>query len=92
MRKKVVEIALFVIGFISLMGVVGRVGYYETRYTMECEVTKNYMGNVEFTDKAGHIWSVDDDSLVVGDTYKVLFHTNGTDTRYDDMIEKYEKK
>lgn len=88
LKERVIEITLFIIGFIGFIILAGVVGYEELHYEMECEVVKVSNNLIILEDVAGHRWELEDTTLDLGKTYTVVFNTNDTDTRLDDVIEK----
>ena len=91
-KQKVLETVVFIIGVIIFLFVVGRVGYFETHYEMECKVVKVKNNIITLEDSVGFRWEVENDSLTIDDKCIVTFFTNDTDNRLDDVIEKVEKR
>ena len=87
-KQKVLETVAFIIGLTIFLLVVGRVGYLETHYKMECKVVKVTTTETIFEDNVGHRWAVENTDYKLNKTYTVLFNTMGTDNRQDDEIEK----
>lgn len=88
-KQKVLETVVFIIGLTIFLLVIGRVGYWETRYEMECKVVKVTTTETVFEDNAGYRWTIDNTAdYELNKTYTVLFNTMGTDNRQDDEIEK----
>lgn len=87
-KQKILEAVAFIIGLTIFLLVVGRVGYWEMRYEMECKVVKVTTIETIFEDNAGHRWVVENTDYKLNKTYTVLFNTMGTDNRQDDKIEK----
>ena len=87
-KQKVLETIAFIIGFTIFMLIVGRVGYLETHYEMDCEVVKVTTTETVFEDNVGHRWAVENTDYKLNKTYTVLFNTMGTDNRLDDEIVK----
>lgn len=70
---------LGIIGFFSLIGIVGR---YESEYTMQGTV----IDETTVQDDRGHLWGYDTD-LKAGSNVVITFYNNHTDTIiYDDKV------
>ena len=91
-KQKVLETVAFIIGLTIFLLVVGRVGYWEMRYEMECKVIKVVDNFATLEDSSGHLWEVEDDTIEVGKTYIVVFFNGATDNRQDDEIEKIKNR
>lgn len=96
MRKnnEVVEfifsLAVFLLVFIVLPGIVGN---YEYHYTREAEVVEVSDELVVVEDNCGYLWEFYGDGYEVGQQVKMKMFTNYThDTIFDDEIEKVEIK
>ena len=96
MRKnnEVVEfvfgLAVFLLVFIVLPGIVGN---YEHHYTREAEVVEVNDELVVVEDNCGYLWEFYGDDYEVGQQVKMKMFTNYThDTIFDDEIEKVENK
>ena len=87
-KQKALQTIVFVIGFIIFILIVGRVGYWDLHYEMECEVVKIVDDVVTLEDGSGYLWEVEDTTLELGETYTVVFFNNDTSIRTDDEIEK----
>lgn len=87
-KQKVLETIAFIIGFIIFMAIVGRVGYWDLHYEMDCEVVKIVDNVVTLEDGSGHLWEVENTILELGETYTVVFFNNDTSIRTDDEIEE----
>ena len=87
-KQRVLETVAFIIGLTIFLLVIGRVGYWETHYEMECKVIKVTTTETVFEDNAGHHWAVENTDYKLNKTYTVLFNTMGTDNRLDDEIVK----
>lgn len=87
-KQKMLETVAFIIGLTIFLLVVGRVGYWETHYEMECKVVKVTTTETVFEDNVGHRWVVENTDYKLNKTYTVLFNTMGTDNRLDDEIVK----
>ena len=87
-KQRVLETVAFIIGLTIFLLVIGRVGYWETHYEMECKVVKVTTTETVFEDNAGHHWAVENTDYKLNKTYTVLFNTMGTDNRLDDEIVK----
>ena len=91
-KQKALETVAFIIGLTIFLLVVGRVGYWEMRYEMECKVIKVVDNIATLEDSLGHLWEVEDDTIEVGKTYIVVFFNGATDNRQDDEIEKIKNR
>lgn len=82
----------FMIWFINftviIVGIIGRIGYWDLHYKMDCEVVKIADDVVTLEDSTGNLWEVEDINLELGETYTVVFFNNDTSIRTDDEIEK----
>ena len=87
-NQKALQTIVFIIGFIIFILIVGRVGYWDLHYEMECEVVKIVDDVVTLEDGSGYLWEVEDTTLELGETYTVVFFNNDTSIRTDDEIEK----
>lgn len=87
-KQKALETIALIIGFTIFMLIVGRVGYLDLHYEMDCEVVKIVDDVVTLEDGSGHLWEVKDTTLKLGETYTVVFFNNDTSIRTDDEIEK----
>lgn len=87
-KQKALQTIVFIIGFIIFILIVGRVGYWDLHYEMECEVVKIVDDVVTLEDGSGYLWEVEDTTLELGETYTVVFFNNDTSIRTDDEIEK----
>lgn len=91
-KQKVLETVAFIIGLTIFLLVIGRAGYWEMRYEMECKVVKVTTTETIFEDNAGHHWTIKNTDYKLNKTYTVLFNTMGTDNRQDDEIEKIKNR
>ena len=91
-KQKVLETIAFIIGFIIFMAIVGRVGYWDLHYEMDCEVVKIVDDVVTLEDGSGHLWEVENTTLELGETYTVVFFNNDTCERTDDEVEKIKNR
>lgn len=87
-KQKALETIAFIIGFIIFMIAVGRVGYWELHYEMDCEVVKIVDDIVTLEDSSGYLWEVEDTVLKLGRTYTVVFLNNDTCARIDDKVKE----
>ena len=87
-KQKALQTIAFIIGFIIFILIVGRVGYWDLHYEMDCEVVKIVDDVVTLEDSTGNLWEVEDTTLELGETYTVVFFNNDTSIRTDDEIEK----
>ena len=87
-KQKVLETIAFIIGLIIFILIIGRVGYWDLHYEMDCEVVKIVDDVVTLEDNTGNLWEVENTTLEFGETYTVVFFNNDTSIRTDDEIEK----
>ena len=87
-KQKALQTIVFIIGFIIFILIVGRVGYWDLHYEMDCEVIKIVDNVITLEDSTGNLWEVEDTTLELGETYTVVFFNNDTSIRTDDEIEK----
>lgn len=86
----VITCGIIIICFIILPGIAG---WFDTHYTMNCEVDNVDGEVITVIDQTGNLWDFCGDDFHRGDRVKVTFFNNTTDsTRYDDEIIKVEKK
>jgi len=92
MKKKIVEWLIAVAIVVGLFLIFGRVGWWETHYTITGRVTAIEADKVVVTTNDGNVWSFIGDGYNVEDVVEVTMWTNGTDlNRYDDEIEAVKK-
>lgn len=87
-KQKALETIVLIIGFTIFMLIVGRVGYWDLHYEMDCEVVEIVDDVAILKDNTGNLWEVKDTTLELDKTYTVVFFNNNTCTRIDDEIEK----
>lgn len=87
-KQKALETIALIIGFIIFILVVGRIGYWDLYYEMDCEVVEIVDNVITLEDSTGNLWEVEDINLELGETYTVVFFNNDTSIRIDDEIEK----
>ena len=87
-KQKALETIALMIGFIIFILAVGRIGYWELHYKMDCEVVEIVDDVTILEDSTGNLWEVKDTTLELYKTYTVLFFNNNTCTRIDDEIEE----
>ena len=87
-EKKVLKTIAFIIGLIIFMMIIGRVGYWDLHYEMDCKVVEITDNVITLEDSTGNLWEVEDINLELGETYTVVFFNNDTSIRTDDEIEK----
>ena len=87
-KQKTLETIALIIGFTIFMLIVGRVGYWDLHYEMECEVVEIVDDVAILEDNTGNLWGVEDTTLELGETYTVVFFNNNTCERTDDEIKK----
>lgn len=67
-------------------------GYIETRYTREAKVTEVTGGNIIVEDTTNNVWSFEGSGFIVGDKVILKMDNSCTDSIYDDVIVKVEKR
>ena len=67
-------------------------GYIETHYTREAEVTEVTGKNVIVEDTTNNVWSFKGEDFTVGDKVTLEMDNSCTDSIYDDVIVKVEKR
>ena len=87
-KQKVLGTIAFIIGFAIFMLIVGRVGYWDLHYEMDCKVVEITDNVITLEDNTGNLWEVEDINLELGETYTVVFFNNNTCTRIDDEIKE----
>lgn len=87
-KQKALQTIALIIGLIIFILIIGRIGYWDLHYEMECEVVKIVDDVVTLEDGSGYLWEVEDTTLELGETYTVVFFNNDTSIRTDDEIEK----
>ena len=87
-KQKALQTIVFIIGFIIFILIVGKVGYWDLHYEMDCEVVEIVDNVITLEDSTGNLWEVEDTTLELGETYTVVFFNNDTSIRTDDEIEK----
>lgn len=86
----VVARGIIIICFVILPGIAG---WFDTHYTINCEIDNVDGEVITVIDQTGNLWDFCGDGFHKGDRVKVTFFNNTTDsTRYDDEIIKVEKK
>ena len=87
-KQKALQTIALIIGLIIFILIIGRIGYWELHYKMDCEVVKIVDDVVTLEDGSGHLWEVENTTLELGETYTVVFFNNDTSIRTDDEIEE----
>ena len=67
-------------------------GYIETYYTREAKVTEVTGENVIVKDNTNNVWSFEGSGFTVGDKVTLKMDNSCTDSIYDDVIVKVEKR
>lgn len=91
-REEILGVIALIVGIIIFIFIIGKVGYWELHYTMECKVIEINNNIVILEDTKGYLWEFENNSLEIGETYTVTFFNNDTYTRNDDKIEKLNNK
>lgn len=87
-KQKVLETIALIISFIIFILVVGRVGYWDLHYEMDCKVVEIVDNIVTLEDSSEYLWEVEDTILELGKTYTIVFFNNDTCTRIDDEVKE----
>lgn len=91
MKDKKISNILIAFAIVIWCLAVGRVGYYETHYTMDCIVINVENDIVTVVDLTCQEWDFIGEDFQVDDVVKVTFKHYGESSRFDDVIEKVEK-
>lgn len=91
-KQKALETIVFLIGFVIFMLIVGKVGYWDLHYEMDCEVVEIVDNVITLEDSSGNLWEVEDVNLEFGKTYTIVFFNNDTSMRIDDEIEEIKNR
>jgi len=67
-------------------------GYIETHYTREAKVTEVAGATITVEDTTNNVWSFEGDGFTVGDEVTLKMDNSCTDSIYDDVIVKVEKR
>ena len=67
-------------------------GYIETHYTREAKVTEVTGKNIIVEDTTDNVWSFEGSGFIVGDKVTLKMDNSCTDSIYDDVIVKVEKR
>ena len=67
-------------------------GYIETHYTREAKVTEVTGKNIIVEDTTNNVWSFEGSGFTVGDKATLEMDNSCTDSIYDDVIIKVEKR
>lgn len=67
-------------------------GYIETHYTREANVTEVAGENVIVEDTTNNVWSFEGEGFTIGDKVTLKMDNSCTDSIYDDVIVKVEKR
>lgn len=85
-----------IVGFILMTTILiiapGITGYIETHYTREAKVTEVTGGNIIVEDTTNNVWSFEGSGFIVGDKVILKMDNSCTDSIYDDVIVKVEKR
>ena len=91
-KKFVIDFFVVMVAFICLLvfPVIGDT--IQHNYTQVCEVYEVDDGITTFIDPCGYLWDYETTEFNKGDTVKLYFHDNFTDTnREDDIIKKVKR-
>lgn len=93
--NKIKDLAVGVLGFVAVISVVGRVGYWENHYDRQATVTDVVVCETEYLveveDAGGYTWEFyaeNREDFKMGDNVKMRMCTMDTDSNiFDDVIE-----
>ena len=90
--RKLNTFVVIIVGIIVFFVLPAIADTYQHNYKQPCvvyEVTDTY---TTFIDPCGYLWEVNDNNYVEGETVKISFHDNFTEsTREDDIIKKVKR-
>ena len=90
--KKLNTLLAIIVGIIVFLVLPAIADTYQHNYTQICNVYSVEGNTTLFIDPCGYLWEVNDDNYVEGETVKVYFHDNFTETtRKDDIIKKVKR-
>ena len=90
--KKLNTLVVAIIGIIVFFVLPAIADTYQHNYTQICDVYSVEGDTTLFIDPCGYLWEVNDNNYVEGETVKVYFHDNFTETtREDDIIKKVKR-
>lgn len=82
----------YIISVVVLVGLFLAAGWLDFHDWRSSEVTSVDGCLVTATDKVGNEWVFDDEGFSVGDRVVLVFHNQGTEEPYDDVIENVIRK
>lgn len=92
MKRKAIEWVAMIAVIVGLVILLGRVGWYETHYTMTGRITAIEAEEIIVTTDDGNVWAFNGDGFAEQDLVEITLFTNGTDlNKYDDEIEAVKK-
>ena len=90
--KKLNTLVVAIIGIIVFFVLPAIADTYQHNYTQICDVYSVEGDTTLFIDPCGYLWEVNDNNYVEGETVKISFHDNFTEsTRKDDIIKKVKR-
>ena len=90
--KKLNTLVALIVGIIVFLVLPAIADTYQHNYTQICDVYSVEGNTTIFIDPCGYLWEVNDNNYVEGETVKVYFHDNFTETtREDDIIKKVKR-
>lgn len=90
--KKLNTLVVAIIGIIVFLVLPAIADTYQHNYTQICNVYSVEGNTTLFIDPCGYLWEVNDNNYVEGETVKISFHDNFTEsTRKDDIIKKVKR-
>jgi hypothetical protein len=90
--KKLNTLLVIIVGIIVFFVFPAFADTYQHNYTQICNVYSVEGNTTLFIDPCGYLWEVNDNNYVEGETVKVYFHDNFTETtRKDDIIKKVKR-
>ena len=90
--KKLNTLLVVIVGIIVFFVLPAIADTYQHNYTQICNVYSVEGNTTLFIDPCGYLWEVNYNDYVEGETVKVYFHDNFTETtRKDDIIKKVKR-
>lgn len=87
--KNIKTTILGILTVCAIVIILGRVGWYETHYTVDATVIKTYRNTITVEDKDHNIWDFYGTGFSVGNRVKLIINTSHTDLeKYDDEVEQ----
>ena len=92
LKRFVVDFFMFMLVFIMLLVVPAIGDTIQHNYSQQCDVYEVHDTYTTFIDPVGYLWDYETTEYKKGDSVKIYFHDNFTDSkREDDVIRKIKK-